>query len=402
MKYLRIGTEYYKIVQKPDLNEELSRAIIPWSKQTIMDDHGKEFLKTVKKFEGFINIPSHTDYKEEVKGFYNKYKALDHIIKNGVSENQIPNTLSFLKHIFGDQVELGLDDLTILWKYPTQVLPILCLVSTERETGKTTFLNWLKLIFQENMTINKVEDLRSKFNSDWSEKLLIGIEEVMFNKREDSDKIKYLSTTVSFKTEAKGHDKVESHFFGKLVLCSNNETDFVITDKGEVRYWVRKIPVLNKSNPNFIQALNSESNDFVSLLNFRKIKTVKSSRMWFSSSQIWTEALDKLINGSRKLLEKELIILLNDKFEDFEVSELKLTYGDLLRELKEDNLRVTRTDLKNIIELNWGLVSKNSSYFFYYKLHSQTSSSPWIKQSEARKGRFITFEKEFVNSLLKC
>ncbi|PHQ28797.1 primase-helicase family protein [Leeuwenhoekiella nanhaiensis] len=401
MKYLRIGTEYYKVVQMPDLNEELSKTIIPWNKQTIIDDHDRDFLKSIKKYEGFINIPSHVDYKQEVKGFYNKYKALNHTIQDGVDETQIPNTISFLHHIFGEQILLGLDYLSILWHYPTQVLPILCLVSTERETGKTTFLNWLKLVFDENMTINKVQDLRSKFNSDWSEKLIIGIEEVMFNSREDSEKIKYLSTAVSFKTEAKGKDKVESHFFGKLVLCSNHETDFVVTDRGEVRYWVRKIPVLKNANPNFIRDLKNEVDGFVSFLNTRSIQHEKSSRMWFTASQLWTEALDKLINGSRQLLEKELIILLQDKFDDFEEEEIKLTYGDLLTELKESNIRITRSDLKRIIEGSWGLSTKNSSYFFYFKLHSPSSKSPWIKQSEARKGRFITFEKEFVNSLLK-
>jgi len=402
MNYLRIGTDYYKIVQRPDLNEELNTTIIPWNKQTILDDHDKDFLRSVKKYEGFINIPSHTDYKEDIEGFYNKYKALNHCLYDSVAPSQVPTTLAFLEHIFGDQLTLGLDYLTIIWRYPTQVLPILCLVSTERNTGKSTFLNWLKLIFQENATINKVEDLRSKFNSDWSEKLIIGIEEVRFNKSEDSDKIKYLSTAVSFKTEAKGKDKVESHFFGKLILCSNHETDFVVTDSGEVRYWVRKIPVIDSSNPNFLKDLKGEINHFVSFLNQRPIQNKKLSRMWFTASQIWTEALDKLINGSRKLLEKELILLLNDKFEDFEVDEVKLTYGDLLSELKEDNLRVTRSELKNVIENIWGLSSKNSSYTYYYKLPYKSANMPWVKSQEARKGRFITFQKEFISTMLKC
>lgn len=50
---------------------------------------------------------------------------------------------------------------------PRQKLPILLLVSEERNTGKTTFLNFLKSIFEDNATFNTNEDFRSKFNSDW-------------------------------------------------------------------------------------------------------------------------------------------------------------------------------------------------------------------------------------------
>ncbi|WP_233884038.1 primase-helicase family protein [Tenacibaculum piscium] len=90
-------------------------------------------------------------------------------------------------------------------------------------TGKTSFLNWLKLLFQGNMTINKNEDFRSRFNSDWASKLIISVDEVLLDRREDSERIKNLSTAGSYKTESKGKDKVESNFFGKFILCSNNE-----------------------------------------------------------------------------------------------------------------------------------------------------------------------------------
>ena len=34
----------------------------------------------------------------------------------------------------------------ILYEHPTQILPILSLVSNERGTGKTTFLNWQSIL----------------------------------------------------------------------------------------------------------------------------------------------------------------------------------------------------------------------------------------------------------------
>ncbi len=97
-------------------------------------------------------------------------------------KGEFSNTKQFLLHIFGDQYELGLDYISILWKKPKHILPILGLVSKDRNTGKTTFLNWLKLIFGGNMTLNKNEDFRNQFDSDWDSKLIISIDEVLLDR----------------------------------------------------------------------------------------------------------------------------------------------------------------------------------------------------------------------------
>lgn len=107
--------------------------------------------------------------------------------------------------------------------HPIQKLPILLLVSEERNTGKSTFLNFLKAMFRNNVTFNTNEDFRSQFNSDWAGKLIIVVDEVLLNRREDSERLKNLSTTLSYKVEAKGKDRDEIAFFAKFVLCSNNE-----------------------------------------------------------------------------------------------------------------------------------------------------------------------------------
>jgi phage/plasmid-associated DNA primase len=82
-----------------------------------------------------------------------------------------------LQQIFGDHLELGLDYLSILWKKPTQHLPVLCLVSNERNTGKTTFLNWLRMLFENNVGVIKKEDFKSRFNDAWVNKLIIAVDE---------------------------------------------------------------------------------------------------------------------------------------------------------------------------------------------------------------------------------
>lgn len=151
-----------------------------------------------------------------------------------------------------------MDYLQLLYLQPIQKLPILLLVSEERNTGKSTFLNFLKALFQNNVTFNTNEDFRSQFNSDWAGKLLIVVDEVLLNRREDSERLKNLSTTLSYKVEAKGKDRDEIAFFAKFVLCSNNEYLPVIIDAGETRYWVRKIDRLQSDDTDFLQKLKAE------------------------------------------------------------------------------------------------------------------------------------------------
>lgn len=228
--YIRVGTDYFRETMIPMTGDDL-KVLKKWNRQTIIDDYGKEILNNIKKYDGFCFIPSHNNFQKMIKKHYNRYEPLSYTLNPDGNWKKIEQLLF---HVFGDQYELGLDYLTILWKHPTQVLPILCLVSTERETGKTTFLTLLKLLFENNATLNTNEEFRSRFNSDWAGKLIIGIDEVLLDKKEDSERIKNLSTAKYYKSEAKGKDRAEGEFFGKFVMCSNNEDSFVKIDNHEV------------------------------------------------------------------------------------------------------------------------------------------------------------------------
>ena len=223
-----------------------------------------------------------------------------------------------------------MDYLQLLYLQPVQKLPILLLVSEERNTGKSTFLNFLKAIFQDNVTFNTNEDFRSQFNSDWAGKLLIMVDEVLLNRREDSERLKNLSTTLSYKVEAKGKDRNEIGFFAKFVLCSNNEHLPVIIDAGETRYWVRKIEQLQCDDTDFLQKLKDEIPAFLYYLQHRTMATKKESRMWFSLQQIETEALRKIIRSNRNRLEIEMADLLLDIMAKMEVETVSFCLHDII------------------------------------------------------------------------
>ena len=279
--FKRIGTDYYKVCNVPLMSRDFVKTLIKWSKGEIITDKGKDFLQTIKKYDGFITIPDNQNYKQEINSFYNEYEKIEHKFING----EFPATEQFLRHIFKEQYNLGLDYLTILWQKPTQILPILCLVSDKRNTGKTSFLNWLKLIFQGNMTINKNEDFRSRFNSDWSSKLIIAIDEVLLDRREDSERIKNLSTASSYKTESKGKDKgnktylsqeIKEILIDEFIRYNVTELKFTATDlleklkEGSIRTTRFNVSKILKNDYNLEPVNGSYKRYFLSLNTLQK------------------------------------------------------------------------------------------------------------------------------------
>ncbi|WP_026712060.1 primase-helicase family protein [Flavobacterium filum] len=385
--YMRVGTEFYKKTETPEGKTILQK----WNRQTLIDDYGKESIAKVKKYDSFCIIPSHNQFEQVVNNCYNQYQPLSYELKEG---NNYQNIIQFLKHIFGEQFELGLDYLTILWQKPTQILPILCLVSTERNTGKTTFINLLKLIFESNMTINTNDDFRSRFNADWSGKLIIGVDEVLLDKKEDSERIKNLSTAQSNKIEPKGRDKFEQSFFGKFILYSNNEDSFIKIDNEEIRYWIRKInPLENRDVINLLQKMKVEVPYFANFLNSRNISTIPSSRMWFNSEELYTQALGNLINGNRSYVEKELYELLIDEFENSGQDELYYTAKNLLDMLKRNNVIAQSNYIIKLLKEKYKLKPTNSSYK-YYRTEILNPNDKTGANYTIEKGRFYTFKKE--------
>ena len=74
--YIRVGTAYYKLVHAPTIAGHFNEVLVHWNMETIKQDHGKDHLSKVPKFDGFTCIPSHIDFKQEFKGFYNTYSPL--------------------------------------------------------------------------------------------------------------------------------------------------------------------------------------------------------------------------------------------------------------------------------------------------------------------------------------
>ena len=349
--FVRVGTTLYKIVNQPRLNGGYVKKRIVRNNETLRQDYGKDYLANVPKYDGFCTVPDHVNYRQVIDNFLNLYEPIGHQPKEG----DFSHIQALLHHIFGEQYELGMDYLQLLYLQPVQKLPILLLVSEERNTGKSTFLNFLKAMFRNNVTFNTNEDFRSQFNSDWAGKLIIVVDEVLLNRREDSERLKNLSITLSYKVEAKGKDRDEIAFFAKFVLCSNNERLPVIIDPGETRYWVRKIHHLENDDTHFLQKLIEEIPAFLYFLQHRTLTTQNVSRMWFSPKQTETAALLKIIRCNKSKYEVEAAELIKEIMECMEIDSFSFCLNDLLILLNLSQVRIDKHWLRKIVTEDWKL-----------------------------------------------
>ena len=392
-EFIRVGTTLYKLVNQPRLNGGYVKKRIVWNNETLRQDYGKHFLATVPKYDGFCTVPDHVNYHPIVDKFLNLYEPIDH----KPMEGDFPSIRSLVEHIFGEQYELGMDYLQLLYLQPIQKLPILLLVSEERNTGKSTFLNFLKALFQNNVTFNTNEDFRSQFNSDWAGKLLIVVDEVLLSRREDSERLKNLSTTLSYKVEAKGKDRDEIAFFAKFVLCSNNEYLPVIIDAGETRYWVRKIDRLQSDDTDFLQKLKAEIPAFLYHLQHRQLSTEKESRMWFAPSLLHTEALQKITRSNRNRLEIEMSELVLDIMASTGIDTFSFCCNDILTLLANTYVKAEKHQVRKVLQECWKLTpALNGLTYTTYQLNYNRECR---YEPIRRVGRFYTVTRQQLETL---
>ena len=392
-EYMRVGTTLYKVVNQPCASGGYEKRRVIWNNSTLRQDYGKNYLATVPKYDGFCTVPDHLNYRKEIDGFLNLYEPIEHTPQIG----DFPNIRSLVLHIFGEQYNLGLDYLQLLFLQPLQKLPILLLVSEERNTGKSTFLNFLKAVFGDNVTVNTNEDFRSQFNSDWAGKLLIVVDEVLLNRREDSERLKNLSTTFNYKVEAKGKDRTEIAFFAKFVLCSNNEYLPVIIDAGETRYWVRKINPLQNDDTNFLQKLKEEIPAFLFFLTQRELSTEKESRMWFNPKLTHTAALQKIIRSNRNRLEIEMAELFLDIMSNMNVESVSFCLNDLMTLLIYSQVKAEKYQVRKVVQEVWKLTSAPNS--LSYTAYEIAPTRDCHYETKRKIGRFYTITKEQLTAI---
>jgi len=361
--FIRVGIDYFKKIKHTDRYGIKSIKLKKWNRQELKGDFGEEFKMFIDTFDDFIIEPNNIDYRAVIGNLYNLYAPFPHKPYDGVVDEHrhLKWTMVLMKHIFGTQWGTkneplaGIKYMKILYADPKQPLPILSLVSKERGTGKSTFIDYLTQVFSANMNVIKPETLKGTFNGSYALKNIVAIEETQIDDIYVLQKLKAISTQKTMDVNEKFIQNYTVPYFGKIIIASNDDTKFVKIDDEEIRYWVRKIPPTTVNNPNILNDLTAEIPYFLKwLLDVPEFKY--EGRQAIPLWETDTDQLAIIKKESKTWLYKEMY----DRFESWfyqnsGVTELNISPLDVkdywYSKDSKINTAFIRTVLKNEFEL---------------------------------------------------
>ena len=383
--YVRIGTEYYKKIVEKAPNKQTEINIVRWSKENINQDfhNSKEFIKMIEKCDAFTNIPENDPEKYQqiiisekdgiTSRLYNRYSPVTHVPEEGSwrTINKLLHHIFDYKNVAGESLyDFALDYIQLLYTQPIKHLPILCLVSKERGTGKTTFLNLLRAIFVENMRILDSERLMSKFNGSWAGKLIVSVDESFINMDEKNgagNKLKMIATNATIPCEGKGKDSTEVPNISKLILCSNDEYNFVKIDMEENRYCIIKVnPIEDSRDPHMFDKMVDEIPAFLYFLKNRKLYYPEKSRLWFEETLFETEALNKIKERTESASIKHIKEVIREQFYMQEADTIKLSAKVIYNLVKDQYRFINPMIIKEWLKDNGFRVGTATNFKYKY------------------------------------
>jgi hypothetical protein len=400
--YIRVGIKYFKKTQKVDRHGIIRNELKVWDKQTVVDDHGKNMLDDMERFDDFTLEPDNKNHECIINNNYNLYAPFEHKAANVefVDELQMYWTKTLLEHIFGEQYELGIKYIKVLYDYPKQILPILVLTSEERETGKSTFVDYINILFGANTVVINPQDISNSFNASYADKNIVIIEESRFENVQATEKLKNLSTQKKILVNTKHVQQYSIPFYGKIIITSNDEEKFSRVDNPEIRYWVRKIPSLKgKANHNILNDLTNEIPYFLRYLDCLEDVDLTNSRMVFKAGELETDALLTVKRESLPSLHKELEILFEDFcMENNKVKEIMFTPASVKEKWFVNNHRIEINYINKILKYSMKLDKTKMMRYIPFEtnkgVYPRVSGRPYILNNPYYEGDDINITKE--------
>ena len=222
-------------------------------------------------------------------------------------EGEWPMTEILLRHIFGDQYELGLEYYWVLRHHPTRPLPAIALTGGE-DAGKTSWSDHLEMCFKNTRMID-IDQLTQRENSFIKNTQIIVVEESsdgginkLTNPMAIANKVKTLVTQCGKQHPIKElyNNAGQTDYFGHVILLTNDITPIKMAGEA-TRYWV-----LNVGKPrkivDFMEKVQDEVGYFLWYLDnkFEPSRSKSKERLWFHPDEYYTEAKDiaKTASGS--------------------------------------------------------------------------------------------------------
>lgn len=414
-KYMRVGADWLKIISIPNKHGETMEEIIPYKITEINRDYSryKDFIDHIPKYDAFFNLPCwNDDYKRVLYNCYNLTAPLTHRPEAG----EFPATYKFLKHVFsgqgvyrnglecgdlGDVFTVAMDWLTIIFRYPKQMVPVPILVSKEYRTGKSTFLKWLAAVFRGNTAILNNEQFKMQFNSHYITKYIIAIDEGFLDvdKKQEKERLKQLATSDTAYLQLKGINMKPFPYYGKLIICSNDADNVMRLDDKESRWFVVKVPSLPAEDvdPDLESKMIAEIPAFLHYLTHREIFHPRQDRLWFKPQYFITEQFNEIVKHTRSSFEKEFCEMMEEMFKVYKMNTILLDlpwlHANINKELK---YKVNKTDIKKFLKEKKGMNPADDPVRFKVPIgftNMPNSDSTDIEYS-THVGRVYTFHRE--------
>jgi hypothetical protein len=260
--------------------------------------------------------------------------------------------------------ELMMDYLALIWRYPKQKLPIVVLISKERSSGKSTFLELLRLMFQTNSKMVSVSDLENSFNFNWGMGNVILVDEAYISSKLQS-KIRNESTSRTRTINGKYMHQFEVSNYSKFIMASNELETFAEIDKAENRYFVLEVKPFEKGREvaKFTDLMKEELPQFLDYLqNHHQIQSPEVTRFWFDYEAYRTPALEKITQGSKNV---QIANMVEGLLEETVEGIWKDCHNDVLLEFSISGIR-------NFLGLNKGADSEIKRTLYKLGFHYST------------------------------
>lgn len=330
-----------------------------------------ELMLQIPKYDNYTNEPDFINYRKEhvVK---DRYRMLNvaYPLEHEVIEGEWPTTHTFLAHIFhngGDsKLEVGLDMIQMYYTMPKQKQRILSLVSKENETGKTTFLLWLREIFGQNMSIVGSADFKSQFNG-YVTKCIVGVDESKIDDPAAIEAIKSLVTSPYSNLNEKNTAARQIVNHVKLIMTTNHIFDFAHIGTEENKWFVLEVGKIDRRDNTLLDRLKEEIPAFLHYLQNRKlVHYTRESRFAIPDEAVQTKALKRVQDNSRP----QLVVMIEDYvrgfFNDYpEKVRLKIDAKRLYEALfPERSTRYSSYDIEKTLKNEFNLKPSIKSEYF--------------------------------------
>ena len=181
------------------------------------------------------------------------------------------------------------------------------------------------------------------------------------------NRLKMIATNNTIPIEEKGKEAGEVPNFSKLIMCSNDETNFLKIEIEETRYWIIRVKSIDPAtvDTHIIEKMEKEIPAFLWFLKNRTLHYKEASRLWFDPDDYATDALRLIQERTAPMLERHIKECIKQQFRFQMANEIRLSLAVIYDLVREHYPHANKMKISDHMA-NRGYKLNNPSTFTYY------------------------------------